>query len=379
MGWKRVAWAGCLAPALGGCNIAYYATHNLVNEHLVKHTQARIDHELRGEARAAWREVRCQFPRRAFSPEFRDGFLDGYADYLDRGGNAQPPAVPPVKYTRHAKYYSPEGHALIKDYYLGFKYGVDVAVATGQRQFLTVPVLLPEKDTSPPVFDVQPGGVPAFPVSPGDPAAPPVVIPAPGVPVPSGPPPVIVPGPGVPAPSGPPVIIPAPLPAPRPLPGGSPNQPSAAAPRPPSPAAPSPLPTPRPLPPEARVPVPATPDVKLPPTPPPSPRLTAPVPPAVSKGSPVVPPADPETLPRPNPPLPTLPAIPALPESGNAPFEVSAPRPDPAVRLPEPPAEVPTLRDDVPTPPVWDEIPVVKPEHTTPPPLPANLTPLRRK
>src|SRR5207302_3944896 len=120
------------------CNIAYYAAHNLVNEPKEACDQFSRTHHLRKEAKAAWAEVRKQYPRKAFTAEFREGFIDGYSDYLDRGGMGLPPAVPPKRYTRN-DYLTPEGQELIKDYFLGFKYGIDVAIASGQRQFLTVP------------------------------------------------------------------------------------------------------------------------------------------------------------------------------------------------------------------------------------------------
>ena len=119
MGWKKVALAGCVAPTLGGCNVAKLVTHNLVNEPLVAHTERAIERDLRSDARASWQEVRSQFPRRMFTADFRDGFVDGYGDYLAHGGTAQPPAVPPLKYTRNKKYYTPEGHCLIRDYTSG--------------------------------------------------------------------------------------------------------------------------------------------------------------------------------------------------------------------------------------------------------------------
>ena len=333
MRWKRVAWAGCLAPVIGGgCNIAYYTTHNLINEELVKHNQKSIEHEIRSDARAAWQEVRCEFPRRLFSSEFRDGFLDGYCDYLDRGGNAQPPAVPPLKYTRHKKYFTPEGHALIKDYYLGFQYGVDVAVATGQRQFLTVPVLLPEKDANPPAFNVVPPAPliewPAVPKTPGGSDAP----------VPK------TPG-GSDAP-----IKPQPQPAPKPQPSDPPKPGTA-------------LPAPRPWNNAATPPKPAAPvdagGTKFGPVGPPG-------------GDPIVAP-NPDLLPRPNPPLPipVMPTMPPAPTDTGVPVPV--PRPDLGVKLPDPPSEVPTLRDDLPTPPVWDDIPVIAPNHTSSLPLPSGM------
>ena len=53
------------------------------------------------------------------------------------------PAVPPARFTRHARYYTPEGHCLLQQYFVGFRDGQEVAVASGLRPYLTVPVLLP--------------------------------------------------------------------------------------------------------------------------------------------------------------------------------------------------------------------------------------------
>ncbi len=144
MGWKSVAWVGCLVPVLAGCGSLPHAAHNATNEVHLSHTQRGLERDLRSAARDSWQTVRALHPRRTFTDEFHDGFTDGFTDYLDRGGAVQPPAVPPIKYVRDKKYFTPEGHSLIRDYYLGFKYGTDCAVASGRRQFLTVPVLLPD-------------------------------------------------------------------------------------------------------------------------------------------------------------------------------------------------------------------------------------------
>ena len=132
----------------------------------------RTEHDLRKEARAAWQTVRHQFPQRTFTGEFRDGFLDGYVDYLDRTGAAQPPAVPPIKsHVCDKKYFTPEGQCLVRDYYLGFKYGADVAVASGHRQYRSVPVLLSNGACAPGEFPADSGTpvVPGFPAKPGKP------------------------------------------------------------------------------------------------------------------------------------------------------------------------------------------------------------------
>src|SRR5262245_16647086 len=168
MGWKSLAWAGCLAPVLAGCVSTRHSTCPVTHEVLLAHAQRGIEHDLRKDARTAWQCVRVQYPRRAFTDEFHDGFLDGFVDYLDRGGDAHPPAVPPLKFVRSKKYFTPEGQCLIRDYYLGFKYGSDVAIATGRRQFLTIPLLLPDGSV-----ECPPAAVTPVPVTPAVPYMPP--------------------------------------------------------------------------------------------------------------------------------------------------------------------------------------------------------------
>lgn len=308
MGWKRVAWTGCLVPVLGGCHGTDHGANDLVANKLLGHTEDAIQQRIRKDAREAWREVRAQHPRRAFTAEFHDGFLDGYIDYLDRGGDAQPPAVPPPKYTHHQKYFTPEGHALIRDYFLGFKYGVDVAIATGQRQYLTVPVLLPET---------------------GGPALSPTVI--------------------APDPQPPSVLE---LPAP--------PTPTTTA---PSSAPPMKLPTPRPVPAE-RSPGLGTKNT----APAPKPDAIPPVP-DLSKFSSSAPEAEPVAPAPGSSGLPEIPAIPPIseppPSAGSTP-----PKPSFTIKLPDPPPEVPLLPPGVAPPPILDEFPVQPPNLSLPPPLP---------
>lgn len=241
MRWKSLAVAGALAPAVMGCNIYYNAARNLLNEPHVVGSQVAITHELRKAAKTTWSQVREQYPRRAFTAEFRDGFLDGYVDYLDQGGNGSTTAVPPPKYTRQKKYYTEEGQCLMKHYLLGFQYGQEVAIATGRRPLLTVPVLLPETPKGPPAFNIQPHGS----------SAPPTMTP-----------PAEPPGSGTALPPDRQPTLPAPLP----LPGNG----STALPAPdavlPVPASPIHF--------ETQVPqVPAVPAIKLPPPPPEVPTL----------------------------------------------------------------------------------------------------------
>jgi hypothetical protein len=207
MRWKAVVCAAGLGP-LAGCNLAYYTGYNLVNESRQALDEHRLSKRLRAEARAAWQEVCRQYPGSAFTDEFRDGFTEGYVDYLDIGHVPQAPAVPPPRYRRNA-YLSPEGHALIKDYFAGFQYGAEVAAATGGREFLTIPILLPDPKPEQPLdirIPAPPGAAPT-PVAPAPKPVPGPVV-APPAPGPAVPPPATVPGLGNPVPPKPGGAIP---------------------------------------------------------------------------------------------------------------------------------------------------------------------------
>jgi hypothetical protein len=260
MRWKTVALAGAIVPTVGGCSIVEYTTRNVVNEpHLVTSLLS-VEHDLRKQAKEAWQQVRADYPRRAFTAEFRDGFLDGFVDYLDRGGSGTLPAVPPTKYIRQKKYFTEEGHCLLKDYFLGFKYGQEIAIATGKRQFLTVPVLLPQEPGGPPAFKVTPQPQPD----------------QPGLPVPR----------PVPKSDSPPVIQSPPMSrtTPEPLPAPNPPLPVAGANPPPVVEVPVAVPAP----PAAPTP-PAAPEPKLPPPPATVPELPPEVPtPSILDDLPVV-------------------------------------------------------------------------------------------
>jgi hypothetical protein len=301
-----------LLPVLAGCHDSCFSARELVNEHRTYHNEEALTRELRRDARCAWREVRCQFPRRMFSEEFREGFLDGYTDYLDRGGDASPPLAPPAKLTRNKKYYSPEGQSLLKDYLLGFKYGTEVAVATGCRQFLTVPVLLPTKEPC-----CGPGGAPAVGPVVSEPVVQPVIV-DPGAMIdPRGANPVVVPQAGT-------VTVPKAIPQSR---------------------ASSKIQTPL-IEPNQKFPIPQAPKEQLP--------LSGPLP------IPRLPGDAGATMPS-LPPPPTLESkVPA--RSGVMPvsYEESKfiPRTVPVILpLPEPPIEVPVLPEGVPTPSVLDDLP----------------------
>ena len=271
----RAVWLVGLLPPLCGCNLFYYAGKNLVNEPVTLADERKLDKRLKCEADEQWRAICHQFPERTFTPEFADGFTDGYVDYLDVGGVPGPPAVPPLRY-RRTNYLTPHGQALVRDYLTGFQYGAEVASATGKRQFLTVPVVLPESagdeplsvkrlpappDPAPPADRPVPGTPTGLEKAPPKPDAPPS-LPVPAVPAP--------PAPSLPTPPAPPPVAPPPSPAD--------PAPATPVPTPPAPPAPPLRPIGAELPPE--LPPPGAPKPGMPRELPPAPEPPAPLPPA---------------------------------------------------------------------------------------------------
>lgn len=140
MRWRVLLLVGGLAP-LAGCHLAETAVHNAVNEPTTYLDEKHVTHQCRAEGQRVAKELGV---KQARSEDYEDGFVDGYADALERGGEPLPPAVPPTKY-RRGRFLNADGHARIHDYFAGFQHGAECATASGKRQFLTVPIMLPDK------------------------------------------------------------------------------------------------------------------------------------------------------------------------------------------------------------------------------------------
>ena len=76
--------------------------------------------EARLLAQQAWAEVAANHGDA--TPDFKDGFLEGFADYLYRGGSGEPPVIPPRGYW-HLRFLNHFGKATIGDWYEGFRQG----------------------------------------------------------------------------------------------------------------------------------------------------------------------------------------------------------------------------------------------------------------
>jgi hypothetical protein len=92
------------------------------------------------QAEEAWDLLGTCSPGRRYSADFEEGFKAGFIDYLDAGGNGQPPAVPPLRYQLCAD--DAAQHAA-QDWFTGFRLGASVARASGLREASLVPLADP--------------------------------------------------------------------------------------------------------------------------------------------------------------------------------------------------------------------------------------------
>ncbi len=138
----RLIAAG-LCAAGAGCGSFWENTRrNVAEAPVFGIDQCRISKRNQRLANEAWEAIARGQPRRAFSPDYACGFKAGYADYLESGGNGQPPAVPPFHY-RLSKYQTPEGYQAIETWYAGFRDGSAAARASGLRQVFVLPLSAP--------------------------------------------------------------------------------------------------------------------------------------------------------------------------------------------------------------------------------------------
>lgn len=166
----------------------------------------------RKQAEQYWKQV-CQGDSHPHHDAYHDGFVDGFVDYVEAGGSGEPPFLPPFRY-RLTPDRSPEGMALVEDWYAGFRHGSSVARASGLRELSLIP--LPSYAVLKDLNDTEAGGVvPAQPSSTGTPGPNSGVPPAGGpgtLPMPR---PVFIPSSKENPLEAPPTIpVPAPVPAP---------------------------------------------------------------------------------------------------------------------------------------------------------------------
>ena len=89
-------------------------------------------------AKGVWRDEIA--PTLDFYPsgDYAAGFIDGFADYLHRGGSGEPPPVAPRGYWGFP-FQSKKGKEAVHDWYAGFRHGAAECKARGLRDLVVVP------------------------------------------------------------------------------------------------------------------------------------------------------------------------------------------------------------------------------------------------
>jgi hypothetical protein len=141
--WRNLKWCVIGLPLLSGCTLYSHVFRNLYYEPKLHFGETAIKHDLKRQAKEYWADYVAAHPTECFSKYFFDGFVTGFSDYLDSGGNGDPPAMPPLRYRSSNKYFSPEGFQAIEDFFAGFRVGARIAIDSGIRDTLVVPILLP--------------------------------------------------------------------------------------------------------------------------------------------------------------------------------------------------------------------------------------------
>lgn len=92
-------------------------------------------------AQQAWKEATAACGEGAFSRHYAKGFKEGFASFLYRGGNGEPPPVAPFEYHK-LQYQTPQGYQATLDWFAGYRHGAAYARDGGFRELVTGPSAL---------------------------------------------------------------------------------------------------------------------------------------------------------------------------------------------------------------------------------------------
>ncbi len=144
MRFAHFLWVVLLGIPCSGCALVEDASRNTcfsLSSVIDKH---RENARNRQWAEAAWQEASEKQDLSQRTEDYARGFKDGYADYLFRGGDGEPPLIAPDRY-RHLRYQNPQGYQAVEEWFAGYRHGAGVARDTKARQWITGPsALAPE-------------------------------------------------------------------------------------------------------------------------------------------------------------------------------------------------------------------------------------------
>jgi hypothetical protein len=122
-------------PGCGLCQTATRVVVNRVRQSLQDCAELCRDRKWANEA---WQKACAPEAGHSFSDDYARGFKDGFQEYVCRGGNGEPPPLPPPDY-RALRYQTPEGYHAIEDWFAGYRHGAAAAREGGYRNWVTGP------------------------------------------------------------------------------------------------------------------------------------------------------------------------------------------------------------------------------------------------
>jgi hypothetical protein len=131
-------WLLGLSMAGSGCALVEDSSRNLF---VAVSTPIEVHREkARNEkwAEAAWQTAVMRDGPQTHTEHYARGFKDGFAEYLFRGGDGEPPLVAPLRY-RQIGYQNPQGYQDIQDWFAGYRHGATAARDSGARKWITSP------------------------------------------------------------------------------------------------------------------------------------------------------------------------------------------------------------------------------------------------
>lgn len=169
--------SGCALMQDGARN-AYWTLKKPIEEHREKERNRRW-------ADTAWQQVCKSGAPGKPSEDYALGFKAGFAEFLFRGGDGEPPLMPPLRY-RDIRYQNEQGYSAVQDWFAGYRHGSGMARDSGARKWVTGPsslqaqleVMEAHDHTVPPDLSMPPMPAPT-PLPAPDILPPPQVLPAP--------------------------------------------------------------------------------------------------------------------------------------------------------------------------------------------------------
>jgi hypothetical protein len=151
---------------ISGCNVLTTGVHVLTYSTEECFEECAEQHRNRKWAEDA---MRMQDPNETWSCDYAAGFKAGFAEFLWRGGNGEPPPLPPLKY-RALSYQTAAGYHAIEEWFDGYREGAKAAYEGGYRDLVTGPSALkntaPIDGPMPPLAAVEPRKAPVVPFAP---------------------------------------------------------------------------------------------------------------------------------------------------------------------------------------------------------------------